>query len=63
LSRGLIESMSGTLSPEGTPGGGLTMTISLPAVTQTISDVNSRDSRSPDADPRSEPVETASERP
>jgi two-component system, OmpR family, sensor histidine kinase KdpD len=63
LSRGLIEAMSGTLSPEGTPGGGLTMTISLPAVTQTISDVNSRDSRSPDADPRSEPVETASERP
>ena len=63
LSRGLIEAMSGTLSPEGTPGGGLTMTISLPAVTQTIFDVNSRDTRSPDADPRSEPVETASERP
>jgi two-component system sensor histidine kinase KdpD len=63
LSRGLIEAMSGTLSPEGTPGGGLTMTISLLAVTQPISEVDSRDTRSPDADPRSEPVETASERP
>ncbi|SEQ13502.1 sensor histidine kinase [Microlunatus flavus] len=32
LSRGLVEAMSGTLEPEDTPGGGLTMTISLPAV-------------------------------
>jgi two-component system sensor histidine kinase KdpD len=32
LSRGLVEAMSGTLVPELTPGGGLTMTISLPAV-------------------------------
>jgi two-component system sensor histidine kinase KdpD len=32
LSRGLVEAMSGTLAPEPTPGGGLTMTISLPAV-------------------------------
>ena len=47
LSRGLIEAMSGTLSPEGTPGGGLTMTISLPAVTRPIP----------------EPVQTAGERP
>jgi len=31
LSRGLVESMAGTLEPEDTPGGGLTMTISLPA--------------------------------
>ena len=31
LSRGLVEAMSGTLEPEDTPGGGLTMTISLPA--------------------------------
>jgi two-component system, OmpR family, sensor histidine kinase KdpD len=31
LSRGLVEAMSGTLRPEGTPGGGLTMIISLPA--------------------------------
>jgi two-component system, OmpR family, sensor histidine kinase KdpD len=33
LSRGLTEAMGGTLSPEDTPGGGLTMVISLPAAT------------------------------
>jgi two-component system sensor histidine kinase KdpD len=32
LSRGLTEAMDGTLEPEDTPGGGLTMTLSLPAV-------------------------------
>jgi two-component system, OmpR family, sensor histidine kinase KdpD len=32
LSRGLTEVMGGTLEPEDTPGGGLTMTLSLPAV-------------------------------
>ena len=63
LSRGLIEAMSGTLSPEGTPGGGLTMTISLPAVAQPISEADAGDTRSPEAEPRSKPVETASERP
>ncbi len=31
LARGLVEAMGGTLVPEVTPGGGLTMTISLPA--------------------------------
>jgi len=31
LSRGLTEAMGGTLTAEDTPGGGLTMTISLPA--------------------------------
>jgi two-component system sensor histidine kinase KdpD len=31
LSRGLTEAMGGTLDPEETPGGGLTMTLSLPA--------------------------------
>jgi two-component system sensor histidine kinase KdpD len=31
LSRGLAEAMGGTLEPEETPGGGLTMTLSLPA--------------------------------
>jgi two-component system, OmpR family, sensor histidine kinase KdpD len=31
LSRGLAEAMGGTLSPEHTPGGGLTMVLSLPA--------------------------------
>jgi len=30
LSRGLTEAMDGTLEPEDTPGGGLTMTLSLP---------------------------------
>jgi two-component system, OmpR family, sensor histidine kinase KdpD len=33
LSRGLTEAMGGTLLPEETPGGGLTMVVSLPAVT------------------------------
>jgi two-component system sensor histidine kinase KdpD len=32
LSRGLAEAMGGTLSPETTPGGGLTMTLRLPTV-------------------------------
>jgi two-component system sensor histidine kinase KdpD len=31
LSRGLTEAMGGTLTPEETPGGGLTMTLALPA--------------------------------
>ncbi|HMS37153.1 MAG TPA: DUF4118 domain-containing protein [Arachnia sp.] len=31
LSRGFIEAMKGTLTPEETPGGGLTMVVSLPA--------------------------------
>src|ERR1022692_4226048 len=34
LSRGLTEAMGGTLEPEDTPGGGLTMTLSLPAVVE-----------------------------
>lgn len=33
LSRGLTEAMNGTLEPEDTPGGGLTMALSLPAAT------------------------------
>jgi two-component system sensor histidine kinase KdpD len=33
LSRGLTEAMDGTLTAEDTPGGGLTMVISLPAAT------------------------------
>jgi two-component system sensor histidine kinase KdpD len=32
LSRGLAEAMGGTLRPEPTPGGGLTMTLALPVV-------------------------------
>ena len=31
LARGLAEAMGGTLTAEDTPGGGLTMTVSLPA--------------------------------
>ena len=30
LSRGLVEAMGGTLTPDTTPGGGLTMTLRLP---------------------------------
>jgi two-component system sensor histidine kinase KdpD len=30
LSKGLAEAMNGTLTPEDTPGGGLTMVLSLP---------------------------------
>jgi two-component system, OmpR family, sensor histidine kinase KdpD len=62
LSRGLVESMSGTLSPEVTPGGGLTMTISLPAVTQASR--RERSAELPLAEPehRAEPVETVVER-
>jgi two-component system sensor histidine kinase KdpD len=32
LSRGLVEAFGGTLTPEHTPGGGLTMTVTLPSV-------------------------------
>ncbi|HET9873045.1 MAG TPA: hypothetical protein VFP89_10695 [Propionibacteriaceae bacterium] len=32
LSRGLVEAMAGTLVLEDTPGGGLTLVVSLPAV-------------------------------
>jgi two-component system sensor histidine kinase KdpD len=34
VSRGLTEAMDGTLEPEETPGGGLTMAISVPAATR-----------------------------
>jgi two-component system sensor histidine kinase KdpD len=32
LSRGLTEAMGGSIEPDETPGGGLTMTLSLPGV-------------------------------
>jgi two-component system sensor histidine kinase KdpD len=35
LSRGLIEAMGGTVTPEATPGGGLTMTVGLPVAERT----------------------------
>ncbi|MCC3776501.1 ATP-binding protein [Streptomyces sp. UNOB3_S3] len=39
LSRGLTEAMGGTLTPEDTPGGGLTMVVSLPAAPAPVRDV------------------------
>ena len=63
LSRGLIEAMAGTLSPEETPGGGLTMTISLPAATRTSQDGQFAEASSTPEAPTSEPVQAASERP
>jgi two-component system, OmpR family, sensor histidine kinase KdpD len=36
LSRGLVEAMGGTLDPEHTPGGGLTMTLRLPTAESTM---------------------------
>ncbi|MEV6947857.1 ATP-binding protein [Streptomyces sp. NPDC051172] len=39
LARGLTEAMHGTLTPEDTPGGGLTMVVSLPFAAQTLSAV------------------------
>jgi two-component system sensor histidine kinase KdpD len=38
LSRGLTEAMGGSLEPDETPGGGLTMTLSLPAVPAPVAD-------------------------
>ncbi len=38
LSRGLVEAMGGTLEPEDTPGGGLTMIVTLPAYTPDLAD-------------------------
>src|SRR5205814_6781758 len=38
LSRGLAEAMGGTLQPDTTPGGGLTMTLSLPTADRVTAD-------------------------
>ncbi|MFC3504017.1 DUF4118 domain-containing protein [Micromonospora krabiensis] len=38
LSRGLAEAMGGSLTPETTPGGGLTMVLRLPAVTHSLAE-------------------------
>jgi len=38
LARGLTEAMHGTLQPEDTPGGGLTMVVSMPAATTTAAE-------------------------
>jgi two-component system sensor histidine kinase KdpD len=42
LSRGLTEAMGGTLVPEDTPGGGVTMVLSVPAAPTTSTDVATR---------------------
>jgi len=62
LSRGLVEAMSGTLSPEETPGGGLTMTISLPAAAPPSRAEDSAETRSIDIPSRSV-AKAMSERP
>ncbi|HEV3171191.1 MAG TPA: sensor histidine kinase KdpD [Actinocrinis sp.] len=36
LARGLVEAMDGTLTPEDTPGGGLTMVLALPAAAEEV---------------------------
>ncbi|MGI5231040.1 ATP-binding protein [Actinoallomurus sp. CA-142502] len=38
LSRGLVEAMGGTLDPDDTPGGGLTMIVTLPVYTPDLAD-------------------------
>jgi len=62
LSRGLVEAMSGSLRPEGTPGGGLTMTISLPAAPRLIGNADA-ETPSMTAEPSSEPTHSTAERP
>jgi two-component system sensor histidine kinase KdpD len=64
LSRGLVEAMSGTLSPEATPGGGLTMIIALPAASRPNpeTDLQSIETSSTKPEFRSEPTKAASER-
>ncbi|MFL6117789.1 MAG: ATP-binding protein [Catenulispora sp.] len=44
LSRGLVEAMGGTLTPEDTPGGGLTMVVTLPAADGTAAVIGDADS-------------------
>jgi len=51
LARGLTEAMNGTLQPEDTPGGGLTMVVSMPAATIMPPPVpGSRERREPEVD-------------
>ena len=52
LSRGLLEAMGGTLEPDDTPGGGLTMTLTLPAAHPPAfapRDAQERDAQAPPA--------------
>ncbi len=47
LSRGLAEAMGGSLEPESTPGGGLTMAVSLPTVDSVRAPVDPQDVADP----------------
>jgi two-component system, OmpR family, sensor histidine kinase KdpD len=64
LSRGLVEAMSGTLSPEATPGGGLTMIIALPTAGRSSpeTDLHSVDTSPTEPEVRNQPANAASER-
>ena len=56
LSRGLTEAMGGTLTPESTPGGGLTMTVALPAATTIENAGSTRQITDPSGAERADPV-------
>ena len=64
LARGLVEAMSGTLSPEATPGGGLTMIIAVPAASRPHLDADSDKAEisAKEAEFQSQPAKAASER-
>jgi two-component system, OmpR family, sensor histidine kinase KdpD len=62
-SRGLVEAMSGTPSPDGTPGGGLTITISLPAAAEPNRHADSVEPHRQRASSTLSRAATASERP
>ena len=62
-SRVLVEAMSGTLSPEETPGGGLTITISLPAAAEPDPHADSVEPNRQRASSTASRAATASERP
>lgn len=52
LSRGLVEAMNGTIEPEDTPGGGLTMVISLPVAAEAAAGVTVPGHREREENPR-----------
>ncbi|WP_084724673.1 sensor histidine kinase [Streptacidiphilus melanogenes] len=62
LARGLTEAMGGTLQPEDTPGGGLTMVVSLPAAAEEpMADEHVADGAVADVDDVVEPNEKEDE--
>ncbi|MDQ1541124.1 MAG: two-component system, OmpR family, sensor histidine kinase KdpD, partial [Actinomycetota bacterium] len=48
LSRGLMEALGGTITPEETPGGGLTMVLGLPVAAPLAPDGTAPDGRAQD---------------